>query len=201
MFTLTQRVADLCHIPALNSYVLDFSSKQTSHLPSSHVREPLCNRVMEAQDDRVEVAFYPFLEANFFFSSCSLCCSSKLMEARFTSATCTLKTPAPTPASPRMRLAWTKTSLRSLWRTLHGKLVCISHDVRLCFYSGDNGPLNNLSSIVLIVDILWCDDGASAREIMWYYLYSPSPGLDCSCTLPSTQEVSSVSHILPHFRW
>ena len=127
------------------------------------------------------------------------------MEARFTSATCTLKTPAPTPASPKMRLAWTRTSLRSLWRTLHGKLVCISHDVCLCFYSGDNGALNNSSSIVLIVYILWYDDGASAREIMWYYLYPPHLLVwkqnNCSCTFPSTQKVSSVSRILPQFRW
>lgn len=112
--------------------------------------------------------FISFLKENCLFYFCLsllFCCPSQLMEARFTSATYTLRTPAPIPASPKMRPAWTRTSLRSLLRTLRAKLVCISHDVSVCFflflfYSGGkwshaNGALNNLSCQLLIVYILW----------------------------------------------
>lgn len=93
----------------------------------------------------MEVAFFSLL---FFFPEVKLslfifglCCFSKLMEVRCTSATCTLRTPAPTPALPKTRLAWTRTSLRYLWKTLRGKLVCISHDGSLYFCSRDNGTM------------------------------------------------------------
>lgn len=68
-----------------------------------------------------------------------LCSSSKLMEARCTSATCTLKTPGHIPASPRMRPAWMRTSLHCLWRTQHAKPVCINHEACLGFLSFPRG--------------------------------------------------------------
>lgn len=157
--------------------------------------------IMVAEDGNIEVTFYLFPEGKLSFYFCLsllFCCPSELMEARFTSATYTLRTPAPIPASPKMRPAWTRTSLRSLLRTLRAKLVCISHDVSVCFflflfYSGGkwshaNGALNNLSCQLLIVYILWCcDEGRGVMVILSLLSVSWLESREsCSFTLSST---------------
>lgn len=68
----TQHVADLCHILTLNSYLFEFSLKQTSHPSSKHIRELLCNRVMVAEDGNMKLPFIPFWKSNLFLSVSSV---------------------------------------------------------------------------------------------------------------------------------
>lgn len=123
------------------------------------------------------------------------------MAVKCTSAMCTLKTPAPTLASPKMKLAWTRTSLRFLWKTLHAKPVCI-HIGTILFFILLFLFKDKRETVVWELNILCCDVIIASPRLMvfvrqtrniWFSVLSLCILCSCSFVNSDTYFISTNS--------